>query len=86
MSIQDLQQVATIIMEGFDEIQSGRPPFDPISDQSTNNEDDDDYSGEESESKETDSDDDDDDASSQEQRDKKVQDIIRMVQSSFNIR
>ncbi|KAH7636458.1 uncharacterized protein LOC124498215 [Dermatophagoides farinae] len=78
---EDIEQINIIITEGLDDIHNGRPPFDQISDQSSN----DDYSGEtmddESEQNANDNDGVVDDENI---RDKKVQDIIRMVQSSIN--
>ncbi|KAH9416229.1 hypothetical protein DERP_000728 [Dermatophagoides pteronyssinus] len=89
ITIKNLESIGSIISEGFDDICNGRPPFNPISDRSSNDDDDDDYS-DENETEEFDNDDDDDveneeDENSRQQREKQVQDIIRMVQSSFNM-
>lgn len=86
ISIKNLESIGSIISEGFDDICNGRPPFNPISDRSSNDDDDDDYS-DENETEEFDNDDDEneEDENSRQQREKQVQDIIRMVQSSFNM-
>ena len=90
ITIKNLESIGSIISEGFDDICNGRPPFNPISDRSSNDDDDDDYSDENG-TEEFDNDDDDDvdeneeDENSRQQREKQVQDIIRMVQSSFNM-